>query len=72
MIILGAVSVKDFLFDELAEVVLPGSVLLEASMDETEMPSDPRFQIAQLMTGFAKRFSQVGYSAAPGRAMLTG
>lgn len=58
-IILGGVPVKKFLYDELAALVLPSSILLEANLDETEMPSDPRFQIAQLMDGFVRRFSQV-------------
>ena len=34
-------------------------MLLQANTDETEMPSDPRFQIAKLMDGFVKRFGQV-------------
>lgn len=59
MAILGAVPVKKFLYDELAALVLPSSILLEANLDDTEMPSDPRFQIAQLMDGFVRRFSQV-------------
>lgn len=58
--VLGTVSVREFLYDELAELVLPSSVLLQANMDETEMPSDPRFQIANVMDGFVKRFAQVG------------
>ncbi|KAL4812335.1 Mak10 subunit, NatC N-terminal acetyltransferase-domain-containing protein [Aspergillus spinulosporus] len=56
--VLGSVPVKKFLYDELAALVLPSSILLEASLDETEVPSDPRFQIAQLMDGFVRRFSQ--------------
>ncbi|KAJ5386926.1 NatC N(alpha)-terminal acetyltransferase Mak10 subunit [Penicillium cosmopolitanum] len=58
MTILGAVPVKKFLYDDLAELVLPSSVLLQANTDEVELPSDPRFQIAQKMEGFVKRFSQ--------------
>ncbi|KAK9855574.1 NatC N(alpha)-terminal acetyltransferase [Penicillium brevicompactum] len=56
--ILGTVPVKDFLFGELAELVLPASILLEANTDDVEVPSDPRFQIALKMDGFMKRFSQ--------------
>jgi hypothetical protein len=59
MTILGAVPVKEFLYDELAELVLPANILLEANTDEVEVPSDPRFQIAQKMDGFMKRFAQV-------------
>ena len=59
MTILGAVPVKEFLRDELTELVLPANILLEANTDEVEVPSDPRFQIAQKMDGFMKRFAQV-------------
>lgn len=59
MTILGAVPVKQFLYDELAELVLPSSILLEANMDDIEVPSDPRFQIAKQMDAFVQRFSQV-------------
>ncbi|KAL4896886.1 Mak10 subunit, NatC N-terminal acetyltransferase-domain-containing protein [Aspergillus ambiguus] len=58
MTVLGAVPVKQFLYDELAEIVLPSSTLLQANTDETEMPSDPRFQIATHMEAFTKRFAQ--------------
>ena len=57
--VLGAVPVKKFLYDELAEIVLPSSTLLLANTDETEMPTDPRFQIANHMDAFVKRFAQV-------------
>ena len=57
--VLGAIPVKQFLYDELGELVLPTSTLLQASTDETEMPTDPRFQIAQHMDAFVKRFAQV-------------
>lgn len=59
MTILGAVSVRQFLYDDLAELVLPSSILLRANTDEVELPSDPRFRIAQVMEGFVKRFAQV-------------
>lgn len=58
MTILGVVSVKQFLYDDLAELVLPSSILLQVNTDEVELPSDPRFQIAQHMQGFVKRFAQ--------------
>jgi hypothetical protein len=58
MTVLGTVPVKQFLYDELAELVLPSSSLLQANTDETEMPSDPRFQIARHMDAFVKRFAQ--------------
>lgn len=58
MVILGEIPVKQFLYDDLAELVLPSSLLLQANTDEVELPSDPRFQIAQKMEGFVKRFAQ--------------
>ena len=63
--ILQAIPTKEFLYNDLAELVLPSSVLLQANMDETEMPSDPRFQIAKLMDGFVKRFGQVSALISP-------
>lgn len=57
--ILGCVPLKQFLYNDLADLVLPSSVLLQANMEETEMPSNPRFQIAQMMDGFVKRITQV-------------
>lgn len=59
MTILAAVPVRQFLYDDLAELVLPSSILLRANTDEVELPSDPRFRIAQIMEGFVKRFAQV-------------
>ncbi|KAH1307433.1 hypothetical protein KXV31_005665 [Aspergillus fumigatus] len=58
MTVLGKVSLKGLLYDELSEFVLASSVLLDANMDNTEVPSDPRFQIAQRMDAFVKRFAQ--------------
>ncbi|KAL4958539.1 Mak10 subunit, NatC N-terminal acetyltransferase-domain-containing protein [Aspergillus filifer] len=56
--VLGDTTVKNFLRDELAVMVLPLSILLDPSLEKSEVPSDPRFQIAQLMDGFFRRFSQ--------------
>ncbi|KAL4944560.1 hypothetical protein BDV06DRAFT_220186 [Aspergillus oleicola] len=56
--VLGDTSVKVFLRDEISVMVLPLSILLDPSLEESEVPSDPRFQIAQLMDGFFRRFSQ--------------
>lgn len=70
MVILGEVPVKQFLYDDLAELVLPSSMLLQANTDEVELPSDPRFQIAQKMDGFVKRFAQVCCQAGLNGLML--
>ncbi|KAK2772115.1 hypothetical protein FQN53_004767 [Emmonsiellopsis sp. PD_33] len=58
MEILGSVSVKEFFFDELAELVLPSSRLLDPKNEEVELPSDSRFQIAKHMDNFVKRAAQ--------------
>lgn len=57
--ILGSISIKQLIFDDIAELVLPSSILLEANTDDVELPSDPRFQIARNMNAFVTRFSQV-------------
>ncbi|KAJ5888620.1 hypothetical protein N7495_008661 [Penicillium taxi] len=57
MTIMAAIPAKQLIYEDIAELVLPSSIILEASKDETEVPSDPRFQIAQLMEGFVKKFA---------------
>lgn len=57
--VLGSIPVGRFVYDDLAELVLPSSVLLEANVDDVEVPSDPRFQIAKHMDNFVCRFAQV-------------
>ncbi|OJJ50594.1 hypothetical protein ASPZODRAFT_106353 [Penicilliopsis zonata CBS 506.65] len=58
MRVLGSLSIKNFMYDDLAQLVLPHNILLQANMDNIELPSDPRFRIAQQMDDFVKRFSQ--------------
>lgn len=53
--ILGTKSMRDFLYDDLAALTLPYSPLLEHENHEVELPSDPRYQIAQHMDDFVKR-----------------
>ncbi|KAK2766208.1 hypothetical protein FQN54_007724 [Arachnomyces sp. PD_36] len=57
MRIIGSVLVKQFFFDDLAELVLPCSPLLEEHED-VEIPSDPRFKTAKIMDSFVKRSAQ--------------
>jgi hypothetical protein len=59
MEILGSVPVRDFFYQDLAELVLPFSQLLDVENEEIEVPSDPRFQIATHMDNFIKRAAQV-------------
>jgi hypothetical protein len=63
MEILGSVSVRDFFYQDLAELVLPFSQLLDVENEEIEVASDPRFQIAKHMDNFIKRAAQVCHRA---------
>ncbi|KAL2222400.1 Mak10 subunit, NatC N-terminal acetyltransferase-domain-containing protein [Thermoascus aurantiacus ATCC 26904] len=56
--VLGSIPVKQFFYDDLAELVLPCSLLLQPENDDVEMPSNPRFQIAKHMDNFLKRVAQ--------------
>ena len=59
MKILGSKSVKQLFYDDLRDVVLPLSTLLDAENEECEVPSDPRFQIHQSMESFVTRVAHV-------------
>ena len=65
MVVLDRRSIKQFLFDSLGEMVLPGSILIDSANDEVEPPHDPRFQIVKKMDEFITRTADVschGYS----------
>lgn len=47
------------MFDELADLVLPSSQILDYINDEVENPSDFRFQLANQMENFVRRMAQV-------------
>jgi hypothetical protein len=55
MIILGTMSVRQILDDDLASTVLPAHKLLDRLNDEVELPSDPRHQMANQMEVFRAR-----------------
>ncbi|EEA23234.1 N-alpha-acetyltransferase, non-catalitic subunit [Talaromyces marneffei ATCC 18224] len=55
MKILGSKSVKQLFYDDLRDLVLPLSTLLDPENEEIELPSDPRFQIHQSMDSFVAR-----------------
>src|SRR5699024_9556214 len=48
MQIIGSVPVKQFLFHDLAELVLP-PIPLKQEHEDVEMPLDPRFKLSKLM-----------------------
>ena len=57
--VLGDLTVKEFVTDDLEELVLPASWLLDPNNDDVEAPRDPRFQVAQKMKGFIGRAGSV-------------
>ncbi|KAG4435336.1 hypothetical protein IFR05_009190 [Cadophora sp. M221] len=55
MTVLGAVSIRRVLDDDLATVVLPSDQLLDQLNDEIEVPHDPRHNMASRMEIFRSR-----------------
>ena len=55
----GAISTKQFVFDDLGQIVLPANLLIDPANDLVEAPHDPRFQIARKMEAFALRAAEV-------------
>lgn len=55
MIILGKMSIRGVLDDDLASFTLPANQLLDRNNDEIEVTHDPRFQMAQRMELFRSR-----------------
>ena len=56
---LGELTVKEFVTDDLEELVLPASWLLDPGNDDIEAPHDPRFQVAKKMSSFIGRAGRV-------------
>ena len=57
--VLGGLTVKEFVVDDLEEVVLPANWLLDPSNDDVEAPQDARFQVAQKLSDFVSRAGRV-------------
>jgi hypothetical protein len=55
MIVLGTMSIRQVLDEDLACTVLPGNQLLDRDNDEIELPNDPRFNMATRMEIFRSR-----------------
>ncbi|TGO40307.1 hypothetical protein BHYA_0039g00490 [Botrytis hyacinthi] len=55
MIILGKMSIREVLDDDLASLTLPANQLLDRINDEVEVTHDPRFHMAQRMELFRSR-----------------
>lgn len=58
MVILGRLSIRQVLDDDLSIAVLPSSNLLDPANDEIEAPNHPRFLIAHHMELFRQRAAQ--------------
>lgn len=58
MVILGSLSIRQIVDDDLSTVVLPCSRLLDPSNDAIEAPHDPRFAMAHQMELFRQRAAQ--------------
>ncbi|OAA67866.1 Mak10 subunit, NatC N(alpha)-terminal acetyltransferase [Niveomyces insectorum RCEF 264] len=54
-IVLGALSIRQLMDDDLALVAAPASVLLDRANDQVEAVHDPRFVVAQQMEEFRQR-----------------
>jgi len=58
MVILGSLSIRQIVDNDLSIIVLPGSRLLDPANDEVEAPHDPRFAMAHQMEIFRQRAAQ--------------
>ncbi|KAF4123844.1 N-alpha-acetyltransferase 35, NatC auxiliary subunit [Geosmithia morbida] len=58
MEMLGSMSIRQIIDDDLSTIVLPASPLLDRDFDEIEAVHDPRFVIAQKMELFRQRAAQ--------------
>ena len=59
MKVLDRMSVKQLLFDDLEDVSLPASILVDPKNDEWEAPQHPRFQINAKMETLIARSADV-------------
>ena len=62
MRVLGTMSFKQLVFDDLEEIVLPADVLVDSANGDVEVPQDPRFQMAKRMNDFVTRAADVSLS----------
>jgi hypothetical protein len=59
MRVLGTMSLKQLIFDDLEEIVLPADLLIDPTNKEIEAPQDSRFQMAKRMDDFVTRAADV-------------
>ena len=58
-------SVRQLVFDDLAEMVAPAHILIDPSNDRVEAPKAPGFQIMKRMEIFVGRAAQVLHCSEP-------
>ena len=68
MRVLGTISLKQLLFDDLEELVLPADVLIDPANGDIEAPQDPRFQISKKMDAFVTKAADVSLARTSGLA----
>lgn len=54
-----ATSIKQFIFNDIGQIVLPANILIDPANDLVEAPHDPRFQISRKMEAFVLRAAEV-------------
>lgn len=59
MRVLGTISLKQLLFDDFEELVLPADILVDPANYDIEAPQDPRFQISKTMDAFVTKAADV-------------
>ena len=62
MRVLGTMSIKELIFEDLAEIVLPADILVDRTNENVEAPQAPGFQIAKKMDDYVARVGQVSSS----------
>ena len=56
---LGTIPLKQFIFDDFEELVLPADILIDPANEDIEAPQDPRFQISKRMDAFVTKAADV-------------
>lgn len=59
MRVLGNMSIKQLIFNDVEEIVLPADILVDSTNSDVEAPQDPRFQIARGMDDLVTRTADV-------------
>ena len=68
MRVLGTRSLKQFLFDDLEELVLPADLLIDPANGDVEAPQDARFRISKTMDAFVTKAADVSLAQMSGLA----